>query len=391
MEALVEGGTWALAMDMHQTLVLWFFMEYDEHQCVAEVPTIVRSIHKLLTVHGPPNVRMQGKIQRLAKAHPCDVVMTLLRCAPECDRASAMMWKSIASSGTAVEKVLPTLLRVMVDWPAHNISTSDGDNRDVFALAATLALWLILQEPECQDAVMDCVPHLLVALLFQVSMSTEQVPEEVNTFWRGCQEQHRLPSDPNRFLVQTIKALLCRLQWVNEVVSLERKRGWDTLLCAGTQHYAVGLLAGETPLEMRHVLLPFYSRMAIHLLGLLSTEDPRWELPALALLVEVLDYLDWSQCRDRVLPILSRNLQSECSERQRLALRGLLVLAVDPSMAESICSLSESLLELLHHADGELIRMTLSVFLTVLRGEDIWAIISTAPRLAEALRPLYDN
>ncbi|XP_027765208.1 maestro heat-like repeat family member 5 [Empidonax traillii] len=130
--------------------------------------------------------------------------------------------------------------------------------------------------------------------------------------------------------------------------------------------------------------------MAMHLLGMLSSVDPRWELPALALLVEVLDYLDGSS-RDRVLRILSRNLQSQCPERQRLALRGLLVLAVDPSKAKSIASHSESLLELLHHADGELVGMTLSVFLTVLRGKDIRAIISTAPRLAEALRPLFDN
>ncbi|XP_027518326.1 uncharacterized protein LOC113956228 [Corapipo altera] len=387
MEVLVEGGTKPLEMQMHQSLVLWFFLQYDEHQCVAEVPTIVRSMHQCLTSHMAPGVRMHTNICRLAEAQPRDVVMTLLRCAPECDRAAAMMWRSIGASGTTVEKVLPVLLRAMEDWPVHGMSTSDGDNRDVFALAATLALWLIIQEPKCQDALMNYVPHLLMALLFQVSMSTEQVPEEVNTFWRGCLEQHHLPTQPNRFLVQTIKALLCRLQWDNEVVSVERKCGWDTLLCADTQHYAVGLLARD----MRHVLVPFYSPMAIHLLGLLSTEDPRWELPALAFLVEVLDYLDRSKCHDMVLPILSRNLRSQCPERQRLALRGLLVLAVDPSMAESICSLSQHLLELLPDEDGELVVMTLSVFESVLRDEDIRAFISTAPKLAEALRALFDN
>ncbi|XP_051652089.1 maestro heat-like repeat family member 5 [Manacus candei] len=387
MEVLVEGGTKPLEMQMHQSLVLWFFLQYDEHQCVAEVPTIVRSMHQCLTSHMTPGVRMHTNICRLTEAHPHDVVMTLLRCAPECDRAAAMMWRSIGSSGTTVEKVLPTLLRVMEDWPVHRMSTSDGDNRDVFALAATLALWLIIQEPKCQDEVMNYIPRLLMALLFQVSMSTEQVPEEVNTFWRGCLEQHRLPTQPSRFLVQTIKALFCRLQWDNEVVSVERKCGWDTLLCADTQHYAVGLLARE----MRHVLIPFYSPMAIHLLGLLSTEDSRWELPALAFLVEVLDFLDRSKCCDSVLPILSRNLRSQCQERQRLALRGLLVLAVDPSMAQSICSLSQHLLELLPDADGELVVMTLSVFESMLQDEDIRVFVSTAPKLAEALRPLFDN
>ncbi|XP_027528636.1 maestro heat-like repeat-containing protein family member 7, partial [Neopelma chrysocephalum] len=351
------------------------------------VPAIVRYIHQCLTSQVSPDVRMHTNIRRLAEAHPCDVVTTLLSCAPACDRVSAMMWSSIASSGTTVEKVLPTLLRAMEDWPVHTMSTSAGDNKDIFALTATLALWHIIQEPQCQEALTTCAPQLLVALLFQIFMSTEQMPEEVNTFWRGCQEEQGIPSNPNRFAVQTLKALLCCLHWENEVVAIERKCGWETLLSTDTHHYAVGLLARE----MRRVLVPFHSEMAMHLLGLLSRDQQFWELPALAFLVELLDYLDGRDCHDRVLPILSKNLQSQCPDRRRLALRGLLVLSVDPSMAENICSLAESLLELLHHQDGELVGMTLSVFLNVLRDEDLQAFSSAAPKLAEALRPLFDN
>ncbi|XP_039242767.1 uncharacterized protein LOC120324379 [Pipra filicauda] len=97
------------------------------------VPAIVWSIHHDLTFHVSPHTN----ICRLAEAHPRDVVITLLRCAPECDRAAAMMWRSIGSSGTAVEKVLPVLLHVMEDWPVHGMSTSDGDNRDVFAMTVS--------------------------------------------------------------------------------------------------------------------------------------------------------------------------------------------------------------------------------------------------------------
>ncbi|XP_064516142.1 uncharacterized protein LOC135416752 [Pseudopipra pipra] len=131
--------------------------------------------------------------------------------------------------------------------------------------------------------------------------------------------------------------------------------------------------------------------MAIHLLGLLSTEDPRWELPALEFLVEVLDYLDARRCHSSVEQILSRHLQSQCPERRRLALRGRMVLWMDLSMAQSICSLSQHLLELLPDEDGELVVMTLSVFVNMLRDKDIRALISTAPKLAEALRPLFEN
>ncbi|XP_027755847.1 maestro heat-like repeat-containing protein family member 7, partial [Empidonax traillii] len=302
-------------------------------------------------------------------------------------RAAAVMWSSIASSGTAIEKVLPTLLGAMEEWPVHGVSTSDDTNTGIFALAATLALWHIIQEPECEEAMISHAPHLLLSLLFQISMSTEQMSEEVDAFWTQCQEEHGLPTNPSRFAVQTLKALLCRLHWENEVVAIEQKCGWETLLCPDTHHYAVGLLARE----MRRVLVPFHCEMAIHLLGLLSREEPHWELPALAFLVEILDCVDGRKCNDTVLPILSRNLQSLCPERQRLALRGLLVLSVDPLMADSICSLAESLLELLRHEDVEMVEMTLSVFLNMLQDEDLQAFGSAALKLAEELQPLFDN
>ena len=40
-----------------------------------------------------------------------------------------------------------------------------------------------------------------------------------------------------------MRALLCRMQCEGVVMAMERKCGWDTLLCADTQHYAMGLLA----------------------------------------------------------------------------------------------------------------------------------------------------
>ncbi|NWR40431.1 MROH5 protein, partial [Tachuris rubrigastra] len=104
---------------------------------------------------------------------------------------------------------------------------------------------------------------------------------------------------------------------------------------------------------------------------------------------QLLDYLDGRKCHESVLPILARHLQSQCPESRHLALRGLNLLSVDPSMAGSICTLSECLVELLH--DGDVVRMTLSVFLNMLRDKDIEEFSSTAPKLAEALRPLFDN
>ncbi|XP_056351730.1 maestro heat-like repeat-containing protein family member 6 [Oenanthe melanoleuca] len=356
--------------------------------CLPQVPAMVKSIHQRVTSQGTLDARLRTDILRLAGEHPADVVLTLLRCAPTCDRAAAMIWRAIGSSGPAVEKVLPSLLCVMEDWPLHSMFTSDGDNKNVFALAATLVLWVMVQVPESQEAMILYSSRLFVALLFHVVITTQQMPpEEVDNFWRVCQEQHHFSSKPNRFALQTLRSLLCRLQCDNVVMAMECKRGWDTLLCADTQHYAVGLLARE----MRHFSLSFCSGIARRLLGQLNREEPRWDLPFLAFLVEVLECLDLSECGDSILEIMSRFLRSNSRERRRLALRGLVLLSKDPSLARKMCSLSQSLQELLGNADREVVGMTLRVFTSVLQNKDILISSTTAPKLAEALLELFDN
>ncbi|XP_029819880.1 maestro heat-like repeat-containing protein family member 7 [Manacus vitellinus] len=354
-----------------------------------QVPAFVRNIHQRLTASATPDKKLLMEFLRVTDEHPADAVVTLLRCAPSCDRAAAIMWKTITSSGRTVLKVLPQLLRVMENWPWLSMSTSDGDETDVFALAATRVIWETLQTFWFAESLTEYSPRLLVVLLFQVLISTEQTPEEVDTFWRGCWQQHNLPTQPNRFAVLTVKALLCHLECEEVVLSMERKCGWDTLLSADTHHYAVGLLAREK----RHVSSPLCSRITLHLLELLSREEPCWDLPAMAFLVEVLDCLDMSDWGGSILQSLSRHLRSECPEMRRLALRGLLVLRQDPVMADGVQSLTESLLELLWDADGELVWMALSVFINEVQDRGIPISTPTALELAEALQTLfgYDN
>ncbi|XP_064520012.1 uncharacterized protein LOC135418512 [Pseudopipra pipra] len=354
-----------------------------------QVPAFVRNVHQRLTASATPEEKLLAEFLRETDEHPADVVFTLLRCAPSCDRAAAIMWRTITSSGRTVLKVLPQLLRVMENWPWLSMSTSDGDEMDVFALAATRVIWETLQTFWFAESLTEYSPRLLVLLLFQVLISTEQTPEEVDTFWRGCWQQHNLPTQPNRFAVLTVKALLCHLECEEVVLSMERKCGWDTLLSADTHHYAVGLLARE----MRRVSSPLCSRITLHLLELLSREEPHLELLTVAFLVEVLDCLDMSDWGGSILQSLSRHLSSECPEMRRLALRGLLVLRQDPVMADSMWNLTESLLELLWDADGELVGMALSLFINQVQDRGIPISTPTALELAEALQTLfgYDN
>ncbi|XP_068856290.1 LOW QUALITY PROTEIN: maestro heat-like repeat-containing protein family member 7 [Aphelocoma coerulescens] len=384
-QGIPNTDTMPIPTGIHAPKLGYFKESADSSQ--QQVPAMVRNIHQRLGSHVTVDPRLPINVLRLAEEHPADVVLTLLRCAPSCDRAATMMWRLIGLSGSTLEKVLPTLLCVMEDWPLNSLSTSDGDDTPVLALAATLALWVIVQVPRCHEAMNLYSSRIFVALLSHVVITTQQMPEEVDHFWRACREEHRLPTNSNRFAMQAMKALLCRLRCDNEVVAMERKRGWDTLLCADTQHYAVGLLARE----MRRVSLPMCSGIALLLLGLLSRKEPGWDLPFLAFLVEVLECLDLRECGDSVLEIMSRYLLSECRQRCRLALRGLVVLSKDPAMARRMGSLSQRLVELLGDADGEVVRMSLSVFMNVLENKDILVSSTTAPKLAEALLPLFAN
>ncbi|OWK50499.1 hypothetical protein RLOC_00005749 [Lonchura striata] len=214
----------------------------------SQVPGFVRNMHQRLVSNGPPDEWLLMDILRLTEAHPTDVAVTLLRCAPSCDR----------------------------------------------------------------------------------------------------------------FVVNTVKALLHHLRCLDLLMAVERRCAWDTLLCADTHHYAVGLLAS-------------------------------WALLSLLCAFQVLDCLDLSEWGNLILEIMTKHLQSESMERCHLALKGLVVLSQDPSMAKKICSLSERLVELLRNEDTEVVKRSLSVFTNLLLNKDIQTSSSTAPKLAEALRPLFDH
>ncbi|XP_064278794.1 maestro heat-like repeat family member 5 [Passer domesticus] len=352
-----------------------------------QVAARVGDIHQRLVSRVTADTGLETDFLSLAEEHPANVVMSLLRCAPSCDRAAVLMWRSIGTSRPAVQKVLPALFSVIEDRPLYSMFFYSGDNEAVFALAATVVLWKIAHMPEWHDAVVLHSAQLFVALLFQVFSTTEQIPEEVEDFWRACQEEHRLPTKPNRFAVQAVKALLCQLGFENKLVALECKQVWDTLLCADTQHYAVGLLARE----MRRGLAPLCSRIALHLLSLLIRKQPRWHLPALAFLVELLECLDLSKHGHSALSVVSRHLPSECRDRLRLELRGLVVLSKEPLLSGGIRGLYQHLLEQLADPDAEMVGMILSVLTYMLQEKDLKIPGITALKLAEPLLPHFEN
>ncbi|XP_064260790.1 uncharacterized protein LOC135290784 isoform X2 [Passer domesticus] len=338
------------------------------------VPAIVKFIHEWLVSNKDVSSehRLDKSLLELTHAHPSDVVVTLLCSAPSCGRTAKM--------------VLSELPCILEDWPEHSTCTSDGNRKKVFALAATKALWEIIHLPLSPEATI-VAPSLFVALLVQVFCSTEQMPEYINVLWRRWQKREHLPTNPKRFAVLTVKALLCRL-WLEDVVlAVERKRGWDALLNNDTHHYAVGLLARE----MHRVSKSFCEMIAHYLVMQLCREESCWRVPAMAFLVEFLQCLEKEEMVDTILQLMSSHLQSDCKEMRRLVLRGLLVLCNSPWKARKLQSFPESLMELLEDADGELVGLTLSVLSKMLQDNKVAIAVPIGLQLAEALQPLFDN
>ncbi|KAJ7422490.1 hypothetical protein WISP_37680 [Willisornis vidua] len=190
-----------------------------------------------------------------------------------------------------------------------------------------------------------------------------------------------------RFAVLTVKALLCRIQHEDVVLAVECKKGWDTLLCPETHHYAVGLLARE----MCRVSKPMREGITRYLVMLLIQEKSHWKVPAMAFLVEFLNYLETEKLVDTILQLLTSHLQTDCKEMRLLVLRGLLTLCKSPLKVKRMHSLTESLMELLKDTDGELVELTLSVLSKVLLDKDVPIAIAMALQLAETLVLLFDH
>ncbi|XP_064925347.1 maestro heat-like repeat-containing protein family member 7 isoform X3 [Columba livia] len=386
---VAEAMTKALTYDAEAGAALLDMLVESEVSTLKQVPRIVRCIHRWFMTNTEESVEhsLDNTLVELTDAHPHDVVVALLRCAPSCDRAAAAMWRMMVTTSMTTKKVFRELLCVLEDWPLHSTSTCDGDQQDVLALAATRALWEILRMPRCPRGLKVHFPRLLLALLFQVVYSTEQMPDEVDTFWRECQEEGGLPTSPSRFIVLTVKALLCRLGYRLVASEVERKRGWDTLLHAETHHCAMGLLARETHGVSRH----FSASVASYLVELLSKKEPRCELPAMAFLVEILGSPGPNVRAESFLQLVPRYLQSNCSIMRSLVLKGLTVICDTPWMVPKMRFLVQRLTDLLQDTDMDMVRMTLSVLSKVIQGPGFRISTPIALQLAQRLQPLFDN
>lgn len=145
-------------------------------------------------------------------------------------------------------------------------------------LQASKALREILRQPACRQTVAALFPQLYMALLLQICFAAAFLPQESSACWRKC-----CPGDPAspaspgrcwcpaspafprcpqpalssqlsalsvtglcstcRSAVQAMKALLCCAGYEEQVLTIQKRAGWDLLLRAETHHSGVRMLA----------------------------------------------------------------------------------------------------------------------------------------------------
>ncbi|KAL9852414.1 maestro heat-like repeat-containing protein family member 7 [Geothlypis trichas] len=132
------------------------------------------------------------------------------------------------------------------------------------------------------------------------------------------------------------------------------------------------------------------------LLSVIEEQPPYGSFPCsrdnkAVLALALLECLDLSKDGPSALLVLSRHLPSQSRDRLRLALRGLVVLSKEPSLARGICGLCQHLVEQLADPDAEMVGMSLSVLTHVLQGKDLEIPSITALKLVESLLPHFEN
>ncbi|XP_042679728.1 maestro heat-like repeat-containing protein family member 7 [Centrocercus urophasianus] len=352
-----------------------------------QVRKIVKTIYgSLPSIEAEPALESLGRaLLVLAGKHPREMVSSLLGCSPTCTSVTVTMWREMLSEPSAVEKVLQELLQVLTNHSLRHMSTFTGDRPRVLALAqAARTIPEILQLPLVMKEAEAIFPQLFLALLLQVSFTTELTLQEVEIFWEE-HRQHQLT--PIRSAVQALKVLLCSVGLQRQMEAIQEQGGWDALLSTVTHLQGVQVVARvmrELPGALRD---PIFHQ----LVELLSTKLCSWEMVAMVFLVEMLEGVDPSEELHRVVSLFNTCLQSQSVGTQQLVLRSILELSKRPDAARKMLGLLPCIMEQLQDADSGARAVALPVLSTLLRLLERGKLSLVALELAGNLPVLFED
>ncbi|XP_071896084.1 maestro heat-like repeat family member 5 [Anas platyrhynchos] len=406
--------------------------ETDFHS--GQVLHIVWAIYRSL-----PSVRAALALQSLDRAllllaskRPRETVASLLQCSLTCTSVAVTMWRAMVSEPPATERVLHELLRILMNQSGCKTSTSTKDHPRIQALAAARPLHEILLLPTSRGEAKAIFPQLFLALLFQVSFTTELKLQEVQVFWEKHQQDLLTPV---RSTVQALKALLRSVGLGSQVLAIEAQGVWAALLSAESHLWGVQVVARE----MKELPRSLRTTIIHQLVELLRTEASSWQtvamvilrkvsrgsrsseptwgsaqallprgqawpcpgIPALAFLLlsrhcaprpfQLLECTELGDELDCVVSLFASYLRSPCLGMQSLVLRAILGLTERPATARQTLVLLPSITEQLQAADSDTRAVALPMLSTMLRLLEGRTLSLAALELASKLPALFGD
>ncbi|XP_074833345.1 maestro heat-like repeat-containing protein family member 7 [Carettochelys insculpta] len=353
------------------------------------VAEAVQSLHRTLDSISEP-LALQELLRALlllGYQYSEEVVRALLGCSLACDSVAAEMWRTLTSHPKTTGRILRELLNRLQEWSTDQPHDISQQMAALTPLAATQALYEVLQEPACRREVQELYPQFYVALLFQITYTVEPSVHDVAFYWWRCKQQNTpTPLSPIRCVVKAMKALLRCAGYGDQVTFLQKQGGWDMLVSANTHHRGVCLLARamvRSRLQERAWI--FHQLMAI-----LERRDDKRHVPAMAFFIQLLQCPDLgNELEDAVLDQMRRQLRDPNAVVRWLALKGLCNLALHPEKVGKLQRLLPAVQERLHEADRDVVAKAITVLKLILTRVDRQSASSAAVHVAETLLQFF--
>ncbi|CAM9148378.1 unnamed protein product [Bubo scandiacus] len=256
----------------------------------------------------------------------------------------------------------------------------------VYDKEATKVLCKLTQQPVCLEKLETLFPKLLVGLLIQTSHTAEVLPLLESSWARSEQHEANRPS-PFRFVVESIKTLLCTAGCEEHVLNIQKEGGWDMLLGPQTHQRGLDLLAREmrkSPAEQRSSLFQ-------HLRGILHCREKFRMTFDMPFYIELMACSDLEKDLSNVL-LLQSYLTYPWHIMQVLVLRGLITLFQKPEQgARELQILVKDILSTLNNRDMEVKMNALLVLRSLLSCTKRMKASHITLQLGEKVLPLTDD
>ncbi|XP_017389522.2 maestro heat-like repeat-containing protein family member 9 [Cebus imitator] len=361
--------------------ILTLTLTFHSHK-VTMVSKIVDAIYKQLCENSFHNMKcdMLGVITLLTRTSPKKVIFQLMDYPVPADDTLIQMWQAAGSEATPAPHVLKTILLILKGKPGEMEDSLTERKRfsldatNVMPLAASQALCTFLPLGSYKKAVAQFFPQLLMALMFQVSYSSEL---------------SLMLTDRTLYAQDALRALL-NCSGLQEVdITLTKKSFWNHLSEELYHRYRVYLLAKT----LSGCNFPQFPE-TLHYLYKLSVEGPRRSEDNLIIVIFLTELLNnfFKEPFPEVFLVLFRNWINDSNPVvSKLSLLRIAQMSSVVNEIENVSSLLIAILDAFLSKDETVVRRALLTLRTLLAKLDKVIYSSLCTRIASSYCPLMDH